>query len=146
MAGTGIPLCWMGDGRVSDEFDDEDQKARIRVPRVWVLAIVTVVGFIFMMKTAPVRAPFVNPKITAEPYVWPEGCQRREYKELDIIDRKCIQDKYYIGSGENWGWPKSSKRASYYRVGNDAFDMGCSVFSNECHVTSIVKNTFVERS
>jgi hypothetical protein len=89
--------------------------------------------------------------ITAEPYVWPEGCEKKEYVDMSKISKKCESIKYYMGSDRKYYWrdrPSSQLSYSqrpdyYYRVGNDALEIRCSFLDLEnCFVTNIVKNVF----
>ena len=88
--------------------------------RVWWLTAALAMALGIVIRMAPERRPFVNPRIEALAYVWPGGCERKKYRSLDKINRECLEPKYYIGDGQKWGWYRTSKWPYYYRVQNDS--------------------------
>ena len=65
---------------------------------------------------------FVNPKIEAEKFVWPEGCEQKQYKKFDEIKADCLT--HYIGNGRNYGWSRhKSGPNKYFRIENDALNV-----------------------
>jgi hypothetical protein len=85
----------------------------------------------------------INPHWSAEPYIWPHGCEKKEYKLDDDIASSCKVSSYYLGDGANLNFPRRMKgSAEYYRVGNDAIDILCPFDLNNCTVRNIVKNTY----
>jgi hypothetical protein len=130
----------LGDGGMSDGFEDEMPQKWFGLTRVWWLAISLIIGIIVIMKIMPERVAFVNPKIVAQPFVWPEGCEKKQYEEEMPVHRECISELYNIGDGRKWGWKSSSKLSSYYRVGNDAIFPICN---DNCKVLLIIKDVFI---
>ena len=128
---------------MSGQWDNDGPAMKFGLPvKLWMIIILMFLC-IFSLALLPKSVPFVNPQIKAEPYVWPQGCAKREYNELDKIDKECLADNYYIGDGEQWGWPRSSKRSNYYRLENDAMDMGCNMITQNCYASHIVKKVFI---
>jgi hypothetical protein len=96
---------------------------------------------------APDTKPFVNPKLTADPYIWPAGCKKKKYTTANKISKNCLIQKYYIGDGQHWGWRRGSKWPYYYRVGNNAVMItdviSGTVLSDKPHVVNVVDDVFV---
>jgi hypothetical protein len=114
----------VGDGGMN-YGDFEEKLSFVETKQFRALFWTSVVLFVvFMLFYIWYRTPsFVNPKIQAEEYVWPMGCEAKTYELTDQISKKCMQEKYYIGEGWEYGWPRGGKsRPAYYRVGNDALD------------------------
>ena len=115
-------------------------------PKTLLLLIVTVLCVtIVFYAFSPKRGPFTNPKIKADPYVWPQGCEKKNYSESDDIDKACMSPSYFIGEGNQWGWPRDGKGyPEYYRVGNDAIDIRyCDEDEqNKCHVRNMVRDVY----
>lgn len=116
----------------------EAERKRQRPYFKWVaLAIAVLLIVVFMLEK-----PFVNPKIKAEAYVWPQGCEERKYKNQDEIPPECENDRYYIGNGREFGWSRAP--GGYYRVGNDAVQVVCLFYDqSSCTVNRIVNDVFV---
>ena len=113
-----------------------------RMWSTWKWALVICVAGFLIHYLLPKHKPFVNPKIVAEIYVWPNGCERKVYKELDKIRRECLVDRYKIGDGQIWGWRRTGKWPHYYRVGNDAV-LVTDIWSSEATIYEVVSDVFV---
>jgi hypothetical protein len=126
---SGFPKKWLG------------------LPRVLWLFLMLIVVFSIAVKLAPDQRSFVNPKIAAEPYVWPEGCKKKRYMQSDTISKNCLTQKYYIGDGQKWGWTRASGWPYYYRVGNDAVMItdviSGIIMSENPNVVFVVNDVFV---
>lgn len=111
----------------------------------WAIVLSVAVPSVYLM--LPERKPFMNPKIKAEAYVWPAGCEKRKYKgyddgKFDKISRNCLVDQYYIGNGQQWGWSNGGNRPYFYRVGNDAIRVS-STWSSETNIYETITNVFI---
>jgi hypothetical protein len=146
MAGTAIPVCAEGDGGVSMGYDDKRDFVETRQFRIlfWGGVALAIAGTLFYIGK---NEPEYVRQITAEPYVWPEGCEVKEYEILESVSPKCFQDKYYLGSGAEYGWHRSKYGGTrYYRVGNDAIAVGSSCINSKnirCEQIGYVGNVFV---
>ena len=123
---SGIPVKWYGIRRV-----------------YWLVAGLTLVLFT-AIKIAPEKRPFVNPRIEASPYVWPAGCEEKEYSRGDEISKSCLESQYSIPDYKKYGWPRSSKRANYYRIGRDAVWVWCNSITGSCSVRRVVSDVYRE--
>jgi hypothetical protein len=127
---------------VSEELNESAPMRRFGLtPFQWRITIpLGLIAIIFMI--FPKSPPFVNPHIHAAPYVWPAGCEAKKYRELDDISEACQDSAYNIGNGLEYGWPQTSKRAEYYRIGNDSVHIVCLPWKNRCSVTRIINDVF----
>ena len=87
----------------------------------------------------------VNLPIVAEKYVWPVGCEERNYVKGDPISSNCMSKKYYMRSGLKYkfnGYIEYVNKTPnyYYRVQNDAFSINC--FFSGCFISIVHKNVF----
>jgi hypothetical protein len=150
MAGTAILLFWMGDGGVRLPHDYNVPVKWLGLPRLYWLIGAFIVVFMAAIKMAPETKPFVNPKLAAEPYVWPEGCEQKKYRETDTISENCLTQKYYIGDGQKWGWRRISAWPYYYRVGNDAVMItdviSGTIMSDRPNIVEVVDDVFVSNN
>lgn len=106
----------------------------------WRIAIPVTLGLIIVLAW-PKPVPFVNPKIIAQPFIWPTGCQQKTYSKGDPITAACL--KYHIADGPKWGWPRGSKWPDYYRIGDDAVWVICNVYTSRCRVFDAVRDVYV---
>jgi hypothetical protein len=142
---TVILLFWMGGGGVSYSDPSRDDIVQMMEQRRWPdwkWAVLALAICALLTVVAIIERPFVNPKITAESFVWPKGCEEKEYNDGQIISPQCQQDKYYIGKGREYGWDRAP--GGYYRLGNDAIQITCKIYDvNSCVVNRIIRNVFV---
>jgi hypothetical protein len=126
----------------------ETQTAPVKwfgIPRLYCLIVLFAAVFTIAIKMAPDRKPFVNPKIVAEAYVWPIGCEKKIYMEGDYIAQACMKSEYYIYEWKRYGWHVTSKGfQGFYRVSNDAIDFNhCNVFiKRHCIIYNKISNVF----
>lgn len=109
-----------------------------------VLALLTIAIVAAKLTFAPDPA-FVNPRIASAPFAWPPGCPQKTYFEDEAIPQACAARDNYFGNGYRYGFPQQGKGvAEYYRVGDDAIDIGCSLLStDDCRANFIVRHVFV---
>jgi hypothetical protein len=145
MARSGIPLCSEGDGGVSDRTSKHRQRS---IPLYyWLVFLLLAAGGIYC--TLSNNPDFVNPKIAAEPYVWPDGCKRKNYKYGDYISKSCMTPKYAIPEWKQYGWQAgmgtSTVFEGFYRVGNDAiaFHHCDSASKNLCKAREKIVDVFI---
>jgi hypothetical protein len=126
---------------MSDGFDEDAPRQWLGLTRMraGIFAAVAVIAIFYLFGPKPV--PFVNPKIAAEPFVWPTNCEKKTYKELTEINKSCLS--WYIGDGSEWGWPRGPKSADYYRISNDAIRISCNRGPNMCWIQYIIHDAFV---
>ncbi len=96
---------------------------------------------------------FLKPVNNAEPYIWPEGCPQRQYEDsrLEPIPTACKAQKYTIKDWYERGLLSASyiDRSSdfYYRVGNDAVGIKCSLIkSGDCWASRVERNFFLVKN
>ena len=127
---------------MSGQWDNDGPAMKFGLPvKLWMIIILMFLC-IFSFALLPKSVPFVNPQIKTEPYVWPQGCERKKYTDKDQISDACLSDIYYIGDGQQWGWRRYSKRPYYYRVNNDAI-MVSDLWSTRPRVMAVVEDAFV---
>jgi hypothetical protein len=135
-------------GRLGEEEAGQRAPFAERIARPGSIAILAcITGAILALKWTLDPAPhFVNPHFVSSRYEWPSGCVVRRYIEDEGIPGACADPKYYIGDGYKYGFPQQGRgRATYYRVNNDAVDIGCEVFRDRCVANFIVKDVFVSK-
>jgi hypothetical protein len=113
-----------------------------RVWPAWKWALACLVATLVAYTSLPEQKPFVNPRIVAEAYVWPDGCIEKRYVDLDKIQHACLTSNYAIGDGQQWGWKRTSKWPHYYRVGTDAV-LVTDIWSREAKIFNVVRDVFV---
>jgi hypothetical protein len=152
MAGTAIPLCWVGDGGVSEEFEQKQHQPYKRLFPLHYWMLILIVAGVAIYLTLPERLPFRNPKIAAEPYFWPQGCDEKEYSAMDEIAKLCMSATYAIPEWRQYGWHVSTGGGKgfkgYYRVGNDAVSIslcnrGFLSQIDTCNVSNVIADVFV---
>jgi hypothetical protein len=125
---------------MSDRFEDETPQKWFGLTRMraGILAALAAVAISYWVSPAP--KPFANPQIKSEAFVWPAGCEKKEYKEWDEINDACLIQ--YIGDGAQWGWPTGGRTRwpEYYRIGNDAMRISRGRSRN---ITHIIKNVYI---
>jgi hypothetical protein len=96
---------------------------------------------------------FLKPVTNAEPYIWPEGCPRRQYEDsrLEPITPACKVKKYIIKNWYERGLPSASyiDKSSdfYYRVGNDAVGIKCSLIKyGDCWASRVERDFFLVKN
>ncbi len=149
MARSGIPLCWMGDGGVSEKFGIEKRVPSKRLFPIyyWLVLMLLAAGGIYYTLSQQPR--FVNPKIAAEPYIWPDGCENKSYAYGDYISKTCMAQKYAIPEWKQYGWHAgmgtSTVFEGFYRVSNDAiaFHHCDSDRKNMCKARKKIVDVFV---
>jgi hypothetical protein len=151
MAGTAIPFCWMGGGGMmsysnpeSEGHDDPQCKSKIGL----ISLSVSLVALAYFLGSALLEKPrSLRPIIDAEPYVWPEGCPIRQYKDGEYVSSKCLVSEYQIHDWYDRGLPQPSRTPKnekiYYRIGSDAVSYVCSWGDmKKCWILKINHNFF----
>lgn len=121
----------------------------------WLVLLLLAGGGIYY--TLSKQPHFVNPKIAAKPYVWPKGCERKEYKTGYYISESCMVAAYAIPQWKRYGWHVGMAGIKtfegFYRVGNDAVAFRLcynSTFFHDqnhkkdmCKASTVIDDTFV---
>ena len=118
----------------------------IKTPSFNLSLLLVLIGcFIAAIAAGQLRPTPINPHIKALPFVWPVGCERKDYYEKDRIAYACLSSDYQILNWSEYHWSEF-KNVRYYRVGNDALSASCGgwVQTNKyCTVNyGIIKNAF----
>jgi hypothetical protein len=87
----------------------------------------------------------VNLPISATEYIWPEGCENKNYAEGDKISYNCRSKKYYMRSSLKYKFDGHIEYYNktpnyYYRIENDAYSINC--FVSGCFVDKIHRHVF----
>jgi len=99
------------------------------------LAPLAIGVFILSYVNRPMAVTFVQPHIKAAVFVWPSGCLAKKYQKTDRIARACRQHQNLF-NGEPYGfnYVGGGSRSAYFRVGNDAFQIGCRIDQDDCTI------------
>jgi hypothetical protein len=100
----------------------KDRSTRRISPYLVIFSLVF--GYIFSTNiVSPSQAPKQITAVKAEPYVWPEGCEQKEYGYGEEISSQCMKKKYLLADeyAEQLGVDTRARnyRWDSYRVGND---------------------------
>lgn len=108
----------------------------VRIPTVLILMAVLV--YIFSSK---MDRPIHYPHILASPYVWPNGCEKRDYESgFEKISASCADKAYKFPDASKYGF-LYGRGGEYYRVDNDVILIDCEA-RGSCYKTRVVKHIF----
>jgi hypothetical protein len=137
MVRSDIPICWIGDGGMSEEVPKTTSKWK-PIQKIVVVVLLVWAAFTYVKNIVGPSDDFV---INSEQYIIPEGCSINDvYQKYQIekiirsgkkyvnISRKCLSEKYKISSDDsekfNFHYVKSFGR-NYFRIGNGAVNVQC---------------------
>lgn len=92
----------------------------------------------------------LRPITDSSAYVWPEGCPPFQYSDekMDNIPLACLRDNYQIKDWRDRGLPEGGSKnrpaqgSFYYRIGNDAVAVSCSIDGSKCWSRHVRPNFF----
>ncbi len=97
--------------------------------------------------------PYNPPRIIAEAYIPPEGCDVRKYKPGDKISESCADEKYIFLDYWRYGLNRfgryhnknGRKFGNYFRIGNDLLVIGYNS-SDGAYINNVERDVFIVNS
>lgn len=92
------------------------------------------------------RSDAASRQFAVAPYHWSSACPASDYRAVRTVPIGCADRRYRLGSVWNLGLD-AHKGTQWYRLGDDAFELRCTMFDKEyCRVENAVYRKFVRGS